>query len=277
MTHHFLKCLFFLLILVGKSIAIDKQSEPQTILIFNASSEIGQTLTKTYQSGDSVLSPLPNLILTARHPDKIQHLKTQNTSVVSLDFSNRDTQDLKAALQGRKVDGVVIMLPRPQIKGSLLPSPQDWQNCFDTCFINPLEAVREVLPHLKRGGKILIVGGISSRQALGSHPHFGILRLMWLGQAKSMATTLGDQDIHVNTIALAHTSTQTILKGVVRRAKSKGISREKQIKEDTDNVPLKRFATPQEVAHIIQFFLSSNSNFITGVNIPVDGGFDRSY
>jgi NAD(P)-dependent dehydrogenase (short-subunit alcohol dehydrogenase family) len=37
-------------------------------------------------------------------------------------------------------------------------------------------------------------------------------------------------------------------------------------------VPIKRLATPEEIAHAIVFVSSANASYITGASIPVDGG-----
>jgi NAD(P)-dependent dehydrogenase (short-subunit alcohol dehydrogenase family) len=37
-------------------------------------------------------------------------------------------------------------------------------------------------------------------------------------------------------------------------------------------VPVKRLATPEEIAHVIAFVSSANASYMTGASIPVDGG-----
>jgi NAD(P)-dependent dehydrogenase (short-subunit alcohol dehydrogenase family) len=39
-----------------------------------------------------------------------------------------------------------------------------------------------------------------------------------------------------------------------------------------ETVPLKRLATPEEIAHVIAFVGSANASYMTGSSIPVDGG-----
>jgi 3-oxoacyl-[acyl-carrier protein] reductase len=37
-------------------------------------------------------------------------------------------------------------------------------------------------------------------------------------------------------------------------------------------VPVKRLATPEEIAHVIAFVSSANASYMTGASVPVDGG-----
>jgi len=46
------------------------------------------------------------------------------------------------------------------------------------------------------------------------------------------------------------------------------------VKSYSENVPLKRMATPEEVVNVILFLLSPLSSYITGANIPVTGGME---
>ena len=269
-------------------ITLPTHGHAKTILIFCASSHIGKTLATDLGKQDDT-----NLILTARHTEKLkgfiernqvgQTVKSskpshQNThKIVSLDFSDSNTDSFSKALKDVELDGIVVMVPRPESFNTLFPSPKDWERCFQTSFINPLEALRIALPHLKNKGKIVVIGGISSRQSLSEYQHFGILRLMWLGQMKAMANQLAAREIHVNTIALAHTLTDHIIENATKKAAKMGMSLEEYLDNNASSTPLKRYAKPSEVSHIIQFLLSSKSDYITGTNIPVDGGYSQNY
>jgi 3-oxoacyl-[acyl-carrier protein] reductase len=42
--------------------------------------------------------------------------------------------------------------------------------------------------------------------------------------------------------------------------------------EMMNEIPMKRFAKPEEVAAAVAFLVSDEASYITGINIPVDGG-----
>ncbi|HBN22086.1 MAG TPA: short-chain dehydrogenase [Holosporales bacterium] len=245
-----------------------KLLEANNILILNASSQLGQGVAKHLQQKNH------HLFLTARNLQKLKEF--EDSTIINLDYT-KSTQDLEEKLQGRKLDGIVVITPRPRLGSHYLPKADDWRECFNEGFIGPLEALRVAIPHLQSGGKIVIIGGLTSVSALDAHQHFSVLRMMWLGQAKGLARTLAKDKIHVNTIALGGTLTGSFKEGIKKRAKENGREYKTQLASEVDNIPLKNYATPQQIAHVVSFLLSKDSDHMTGVNIPLDGGFHRSY
>jgi NAD(P)-dependent dehydrogenase (short-subunit alcohol dehydrogenase family) len=47
---------------------------------------------------------------------------------------------------------------------------------------------------------------------------------------------------------------------------------EEMLEEVNSKIPLKRHATPEEIASVFAFLASSQASYITGANIPIDGG-----
>lgn len=90
--------------------------------------------------------------------------------------------------------------------------------------------------------------------------------------AKTMANELGSKGITVNNVLPGFTSTDRLDEIIQNKTKKSG----KSLKETTDCmksiVPLQRFADPSEVANAVGFLASPAASYITGINLPVDGG-----
>ena len=90
--------------------------------------------------------------------------------------------------------------------------------------------------------------------------------------SKTMANELGEFQITVNNILPGYTNTGRLSS----LFKKMSISQNKPIKEIEkniiNNVPLKRLGDVSDIANIVTFLASKKASYISGVNIPVDGG-----
>ena len=97
----------------------------------------------------------------------------------------------------------------------------------------------------------------------------------WLKPRPISAFALGDRGIHVNT--LGGTLTPGHAASIEKRAANSGMTLEQRLSEETSNVPLSKYGTPEEVAVAVEGLLSAFSDHMTGVNLMHDGGFTRAY
>jgi 3-oxoacyl-[acyl-carrier protein] reductase len=112
----------------------------------------------------------------------------------------------------------------------------------------------------KRYGKII---NISSRAALGlaSHANYAAAKSGINGFTRSLALEVAPYNILVNAISPGWTQT----------GMTKGFSEAIQ-KERVSRIPLGRIGQPEDIAPLLLFLASDESNFITGQVIYVDGG-----
>jgi NAD(P)-dependent dehydrogenase (short-subunit alcohol dehydrogenase family) len=86
--------------------------------------------------------------------------------------------------------------------------------------------------------------------------------------ARTWTTDLKDRRIRVNAVSPGSIDTPR-LSDLLASAEV-GEERKKMI---SDNVPLGRFGTPDEIAKAVVFLASDDSSYITGTELFVDGGF----
>jgi len=131
--------------------------------------------------------------------------------------------------------------------------------------ISPLKLIKGIVPQMKKrkNGRIVNISSIwgvrsKERRLLYSITKFGII-----GMTRALARELGEFNILVNAVAPGYVNTEMTRKNLSE-------AEQNIIKE---NIPLKRFAEPSEVAKTVAFLISEENTYITGETILIDGGF----
>jgi 3-oxoacyl-[acyl-carrier protein] reductase len=175
------------------------------------------------------------------------------------------------------------MPPQDPPTNDPLPSSDKWREILQNSFVGPLALLKAAIgamapdPANGRRSKIVIISGISSAQVLGHYASSNVLRCAWLAEAKTLAFALGERGIHVNTLSLGGTLTPGYAASLEKRAANAGTTIEQRLAEETSNVPLRKYGTPDEVAYAVEGLLLAFSDHITGLNVLHDGGFTRAY
>ena len=90
--------------------------------------------------------------------------------------------------------------------------------------------------------------------------------------AKTMANEVAQYGITVNNVLPGTTKTGRIREIIGLGAQRRGVDDAVIEEEWRSRIPLGRFAEPGEVAAAIAFLASPAASYITGINVPVDGG-----
>ncbi|GHA71810.1 SDR family oxidoreductase [Cognatilysobacter bugurensis] len=135
-----------------------------------------------------------------------------------------------------------------------------------------------VIPGMQRDGWGRIVNVISTsvKEPLNGLGVSNSTRWAVAGWAKTLATEVARFGITVNNVLPGSTQTPRIEQIIDTRASKSGRSREEIHAEMVAEIPIGRFAQPSETAAAIAFLCAPAAAYITGVNLPVDGGRTRS-
>jgi 3-oxoacyl-[acyl-carrier protein] reductase len=141
----------------------------------------------------------------------------------------------------------------------------EWEAVVRTNLDGAFFCIRAVAPYFRAQeyGKIVNVSSVHGSRAEFGRSNYSSSKAGLIGLTRSAALELGDRNINVNAVAPGYIRTQSLLTGappdVLDRAR--------------EHSALGRLGDPQDVASAVLFLVSEAARHITGVVLPVDGGY----
>jgi NAD(P)-dependent dehydrogenase (short-subunit alcohol dehydrogenase family) len=152
------------------------------------------------------------------------------------------------------------------------PLGQITEELYDSIFnINVkglLFTVQKALPLMPDGSSIILNASIVGSKGLSSNSVYSATKAAVRSFARTWTTDLKDRRIRVNAVSPGSIDTP----GLSELLASSGVG-EQRLKTISNNVPLGRFGTPDEIAKAVVFLASDDSSYVTGTELFVDGGF----
>lgn len=170
------------------------------------------------------------------------------------------------------IDNLVLNVGSGKSVADPIPEEENWEKLWKTNFDASLILCREALKSLfGSSGSIVFISSICGVESLGAPTDYSVAKSALIAFSKNLARKVGPS-VRVNTVAPGN----IYFKGGTwdMKAKIDSIKVENMLKNE---VPLKRFGTPQEVADAVTFLCSDRASFITGATLVVDGGQTRSF
>jgi len=153
------------------------------------------------------------------------------------------------------------------------------QETYDKMMATHLKAavfgVKAALPMIRKagGGAILFTGSVAGLKQSGYSLTYSLAKSGLVMLTRKLAVDLAKDNVRVNCLCPGRVQTGMRPEISEERAKALGISAEEWEKRDKKRIPLGRFITEQEVAEAALFLVSDRASGITGVALPVDGGY----
>jgi len=221
---------------------------------------IGLSVARTFAAlGDTV-------VVTSRSGEPIDGLNVvkcdvSDTASVDAAFdyieANFGSVEVAVANAGITRDGLIMRM-----------SDDDINDVLNTNLVGAIRVARRATRSMMkaRKGRLVFVASVVGLMGSAGQVNYAASKAGLVGAARSLARELGSRGITCNVIAPGFVDTDMTAELTDERKS-----------EIVGNVPLGRYASPQEVADVVAFIASEEAAYITGAVIPVDGGLGMGH
>lgn len=249
----------------------------QVVLLTGAASGIGRAAARLFAKEGAIQFlvdiDVPGLKETMNVLDN-----GENTSFLAVDVSNprevSDAVDTVMASQGR-IDVLICNAGIVRV-GEIEDFPDEaYDLLIDINLKGTFYCCKFAVPYLKRQkhGAIITVASVAAHVGQTQHANYCSTKAAVLGFTRALALDLAPFGVRVNSISPGATNTPMLLQDIKKQAQDQGVS-DLSIKEQFEKESvLGRWANPEEIAAGMLFLASSDSSFMTGADLRVDGGW----
>lgn len=237
----------------------------KTALITGATRGIGKAI------ADDFLRAGAQVVLTGTKQADIEQLAIENENPqvrwLAADFSTQDGIDsfIHELKTINPIDicinnaGINIIKPFEEY------SKDEYQRLLSINLTAPFMLVQHLVPGMKKRGfgRIVNIASIWSHITKYKRSLYTTSKTGLVGFTRSMAVEYASSNILVNAVSPGFTLTELT---------EQSLSAD-EMKALSEQIPLQRFANPDEIAKTVLFLASDLNTYITGQNIIIDGGF----
>ncbi len=260
---------------------MDLRIDKRNALVCGASKGIGRAIALQLAEMGA------NVTVLARNSHALQEVVDEMSQYggahefLTADFSEPEKviEDINTILDGGMEYQILVNNTGGPAPGPVnIAKPVEFYNAFTRHLIMSQLLVQALLPGMKNSefGRIINVISIGVKQPIENLGVSNTLRGAMASWAKTLSREIGQYGITVNNLLPGHTKTERLDSLISNRAKNENRCIEEIENEIMSQNPIGRLGLPEELAAAAGFLASEQAAFITGINLPVDGGFLRA-
>ena len=245
-----------------------KSLEGKIALVTGGSSGIGLATAKRFVDEGA------HVVITGRRENELEAAATlikKNVTTVVGDVSRLEDLDRLYAVVKEKHGHIDILFANAGA-GTIAPLAVATEAHFDQTFDVNVKGmfftVQKALPLFKDGGSIILNSSVSNVLGLPGFTAYAASKAAVRNFARGWALELKDRKIRVNCMSPGAIDTPAL-------ATTTGLTAEQAeqaVAQFTTQIPMGRRGMPEEIAAAVVFLASDESSYITGIDLPVDGG-----
>lgn len=226
-----------------------------------------------------------NITLVARNESRLKEVMMQlacegdqSHDILAADFS--DATEWKSKLEnylarsGRKFHILINNTGGPAAGPIAEAKTEEFIQAFNNHLLCNHVSALALIPAMKDAhfGRIINIISTSVKIPLHGLGVSNTIRGAVASWSKTLANEVASSAITVNNVLPGATSTERLENIINNRSSKSGRTQEMIEEEMKAEIPMKRFADPAEIARAVAFLASPAASYITGINLPVDGG-----
>ena len=225
------------------------------------------------------------MAITGRGGDSLEEARTllaegsRDDLILAIQGDMARREDIERALDITvstfdRVDAVVANVGSGTAKGGWDLDEDDWAPVMDLNLRGSVALTSVAMPHLlnQESSSFTFISSIAATEAIGAPIPYSAAKAAIEMTMKSLSRLVGPQGVRVNAVSPGN----VLFPG--GSWEKKLVDRREFFEEMIQReVPLQRFASPEEIANVVVFLASERASFVTGSSVVVDGGQTRSY
>jgi len=247
----------------------------QKVLITGAASGIGRATAIRFASeGYDVCA---NDIQKVKLDSLLSELTPGNHLLLHGSYADKDAILSGEKLIGEKWGSLDVLVNCAGISGKSDPIATDieeWRVVFDIMINGCIMISKLAAQYMTNGGRMIHVSSIHGGRAERTSSSYAMAKSAINQYCRSMAVELADRNILVNAIAPGFVNTAMSVMDGENELESEWF-RTNYI--ESHHLPLRRAASPEEIAGVALFLAGKDASYITGQVITVDGGLTITF
>lgn len=151
----------------------------------------------------------------------------------------------------------------------------DYRKAAELNLMSAISLTYAALPYMKKNkwGRVIAITSVAARQPIETLILSNTVRAGVLGFTKTLSAQVATEGITINAVCPGYTKTERIEELAAMFEEKGHGTREEYYRKVEVNVPMGRMGTTEEFANAVAFLASDCASYITGVALPIDGGW----
>lgn len=258
---------------------MDQSLNDRSALVCGASQGIGRACAHALAELGACIIVVSRRIDAARAAaEALPTPNGQDHLAIEADLNDLASVEKLGAEAVRQAGGAIHVLVHntggPPEGGPLANPVGDYTRAFQGHLLSAQSLVRAVLPGMKSAkyGRIITITSTSVKAPIPALAISNTVRAAVAAWIKSLATEVGQFGVTANNVLPGFTATERLEDLFKSWAKDAGKSVDDYTASLIASIPARRIGRPEEIAAAVAFLASPAASYISGINLPVDGG-----